>query len=339
MSPTTKSFSTTTTTTTTPTKVNRPRRSLLYIPGSSQKMLGKAPTCGADTVCLDLEDGVAFSAKQTARDNITQFFQESYQLFPPKQEVCIRVNPPSAGEGLYEKDIAMLLALPHPPHSIALPKIEYVSELVDIFNVIDQLEKKHAAVLNSAPIELIGMIETPQGIINLPELLNHSKKTNNHKYWTSIIFGGDDYANAAGSIRTESNHELAFPRGMVLLHAAAHGLGVIDIVCKEFKDLDRFAAESQESVEKGFIGRQNIHPSQIAVSNKVYSPSQDLTHWAVAVTKLYEVNEAKGVGAWTYKGAMIDMPTIKKAFNIKSRAEACGVDVAAIAAEIDVEKM
>eukprot|EP00461_Guttulinopsis_vulgaris_P004776 UN04778 len=200
------------------------------------------------------------SSKPDARKNIQQFLIDNFpQSFPANTEVCIRINPQSAPNGLYKQDIEWLLQLPIKPHAIALPKIETAQELEDIINVIKKMEAQQG---DGKTIELIGMTETPLGVVNLPQILEHGAKIdNNNQHLTALIFGGDDYANSIGAIRTDSNHEIDFARQMTLLHASVHGIGVIDIVCKEFKDLTKFREESKISTERGFIGSTKYSPN------------------------------------------------------------------------------
>jgi citrate lyase subunit beta-like protein len=300
--------------------IARPRRSLLYIPGSSQKMLSKGIASGADTICLDIEDGVAASAKGLARKQIKAWLDTEMTKAPENMEICVRINAVSAGD-VYNEDIEWLDTLDVVPHSIALPKMDSVHDFNTFLPILTKLEKKH-----KKNIELIGMIESPLAVINLPSILQESKSAdNNHHHLSALIFGGDDYSAASGCIRTETNHELDFPRAMVQMHASAHGIGVLDIVCKEFKDPSRFKKESLISAQQGYIGRQCIHPSQIQHANDIYQPSNELFEWSSGVLAEFDTQTKAGVGAFTYHDAMIDMPTIKRAENILIRAKACGM--------------
>lgn len=235
------------------TKVFRPRRSFTYVPGSSAKMLAKSPTMGADTVCLDLEDGVADNAKAAARDLIQQALA-TYNY--GNTERVVRINAMSTATGV--EDLADLLSRDVLPDGICIPKLETVEELTQADTMLSDVEKARGV----EPLAVIAIIESATALMNLKDITN-CKASHRLK---AVIFGGDDYAHTVGATRTASNHELSFARNWVLLHAASRDIQCIDIVMKNFKDEASLRRECQEAAEMGYTGKQIIHPAQVRVS-------------------------------------------------------------------------
>ncbi len=230
----------------------RPRRSFTYVPGSSAKMLAKSPNLGADTVCLDLEDGVADNAKNTARDLI----QEALTKYNyGNTERVIRINAMSTETGV--EDLQDLLSRPILPDGVCIPKLDTVEELTKADELMTIEEQKRGI----APLDVIAIIESPIALLNLRDIMN-SKASHRLK---AVIFGGDDYAHGVGATRTPSNHELSFGRNWVLLHAASRDIQCIDIVMKNFKDESSLRRECQEAAEMGYTGKQIIHPAQVCI--------------------------------------------------------------------------
>lgn len=195
-------------------------------------MLGKSPSTGADSVCLDLEDGVAVNAKEEARKYITKAIN-TYDY--GKTECLVRTNPISTELG--QADLEYFLRQERLPDGFVFPKLDTPADLEMIDVMLSQEESKRK--LN--PIPIVGLIETPTAMLNLREIL----KLRGASRLAAVIFGGDDYAAAAGATRTANNAELAFPRGYIHMCASAYGVQVIDIVQKNFKDTDALRRECE----------------------------------------------------------------------------------------------
>jgi len=301
----------------TSSKTFRPRRSFLYIPGSSEKMLAKAPGTGADTVCLDLEDAVSYNMKEEARKYITKAINSTDY---GNMEVIVRINPIATELGRRDLDY-FLEQSSLPMHGFCVPKLETVDELTYIHEKLSSCEKERGLPPLSKVV--IGLIETPVSMINLKDILASQGRSR----LGAVIFGGDDYANAVGATRTDSNEEIAFARNWVLLHAAAAGIQAIDIVHKDFKDTQGLIEECKLAAQRGYTGKQLIHPSQVAPANQYFAPDPKVVQWSKRVVEAAEQNEKEGRGAFAIDGIMIDAPTIKLARRQLARARACGMDV------------
>ena len=140
-----------------------------------------------------------------------------------------------------------------------------------------------------------------------------------------LIFGGDDYASTVGATRTRDGLELDFARNFTLLQASAYGVDCIDVVQIDYRDELQLRRESRESFELGYVGKQVIHPNQIDPAQEEYSPSPESVERAACVVKANEVQQSDGVGAFSYEGKMIDMPTVKQYENLLARAKLMGL--------------
>lgn len=290
----------------------RPRRSFLYMPINNDKFVKKATTLNVDTIVFDLEDAVAPNAKQQARGKIDNALNNT---FNPRSEIAIRINPVSSG--LAQDDLNAILSSNNIQtlNTICLPKVENPEEIKWLSSEITkQIGSK------GDEIEIIGMIETPNAVLDGYNICARSDDR-----LTGIVFGGDDYAAKINATRTSSNHEISFARNMTLLNAKSVGLDTIDIVNINFRDEDVFLVEAQQGFEMGFTGKQCIHPIQAELAQKAFSPSQKTIEWAVKVVQSFDNQTSKGIGAYELDGTMIDMPTVRQAQNIVTRAKACGL--------------
>ncbi|XP_056637510.1 citramalyl-CoA lyase, mitochondrial-like isoform X2 [Diorhabda sublineata] len=167
-------------------------------------------------------------------------------------------------------------------------------------------------------INLIIFLESAKAFINISEicktlvtLADKQKIIPN-----SLVFGSDDYCASIGATRTEDATEVLYARQKLVLYAKAYNFQAIDMVYIKFKDLEGLIRQSEQGRHMGFTGKQVIHPDQIEVVQKSFSPTLVQVEWAKGLLRAFEEHQIKGIGAFTYEGSMIDMPTIKQAQNI-----------------------
>ena len=289
----------------------RPRRSLLYVPGDSERKLANVLTLNADCVCLDIEDGVAVSQKAQARKLIPQFLEKYKRSV--KNELAVRVN--SFESSLTEEDTVAILNGSVLPDSIVLPKIESKDEIQRFSELVTRIKGANFR------IPIMFLVESPLGLINLREILETAVKLKSGVQMTGVIFGSDDYLARLGAVRTESRGELVYARQHIVTHAAAFGLQAIDIVHINFKDLDSLRVEGREGVEMGYTGKQIIHPTQIEVVHQIFTPSPQEVEWANGLLVAFEEHHSSGTGAFTYQGKMIDKPLFLQAQNVIAKAK------------------
>lgn len=281
------------------------RRALLYMPGDDRRKIEKATTLGVDCICMDLEDGTAFSRKSEARAVIAQAVKE---LDFGRAECCIRIN--SVGSGLERDDLAAALAAR--PDTIVVPKVESAEQVQWISGQIESYELAHGLPLGG--IRLLVGVETARGILNLKEIAASDKRLE------AIIFGGEDFAASVGATRTPEATELLYARLAVVTACAAFDLQAIDMVTIDFRNPDIVRAEAEFGAKLGFSGKQIIHPAQVEPVQTAFTPSEEAVAYARRVVETFEAHQGEGKGAYELDGKMVDLPLLKNAQKVLERA-------------------
>jgi citrate lyase beta subunit len=285
----------------------RARRALLYVPGDDMHKIQKATTLGVDCICLDLEDGVAYNRKSTARTTIAEAL-ETLDFAPA--EKLVRINP--VGSGLESADLNAVL--PGRPDGIVMPKVRNAEQVHWVCDQLTDFEKQMNWSLGA--IGLILLIETAHGVLNLTEIAGAESRLQ------ALIFGSEDLAGEIGAQRTSAGWEIFHARSLVLLHAAAHAIQAIDMVFIDFHDLDGLKAEALQGARLGFNGKQIIHPNQVEIVQAAFTPTNEAVEQARQLIAAYEEHQSAGRGAFALDGKMIDAPLIKSARNVLARARA-----------------
>ena len=289
----------------------RVRRALLYLQGFDTRKIAKAsshPTL--DCACLDMEDGVALSKKDDARQGILHALAN---VDFGRTERLVRINGFETGD-LAFRDLDAVLKSPVLPDGIVIPKVESASDVLVVSRELDALGDR------AYDIRIVCMVESAQSLLNLTSICTACPER-----MDAVIFGGDDYASNVGATRTKSGEEMEFARNYVLLHAAAHGVASIDMVQIDFHDHAQLIAESERSFRLGYAGKQVIHPAQIEPVQKAYSPTHEAISHAAAVVKAHEEHQNQGEGAFEFEGSMIDAPTVKQFELLLFRAQQMGL--------------
>jgi len=279
------------------------------MPGDDRRKIEKATKLGVDSICMDMEDGVATNRKSEAREVIAQAMKD---LDFGTTERCIRIN--SIGSGLEKRDLAAALATR--PDAIIVPKIETAEQVKWASKHIETFELSS----NSKPggIRLLIGVETAKGIMNLREIASADKRLE------AIIFGGEDFAASVGAVRTKEAVELLYARQATVTACAANDLQAIDIVFIDFKDNEGLRLEAEQGAGFGFSGKQIIHPNQVSAVQEAFTPSKDAIEYAKRVVESFEASQKEGKGAYALDGKMIDMPLLRNAQKVLDRARAAG---------------
>ena len=285
------------------------RRALLYMPGDDRRKIEKSTTLGIDSICMDMEDGVAANKKAEARAVIAQAMKE---LDFGNSERCIRIN--SIGSGLEKRDLVAALATN--PDSIVVPKIETAEQVKWVSEHIESYELSSNLKIGS--IRLLIGVETAKGILNLKEIAEADKRLE------AIIFGAEDYAASVGATRTKEGPEVLYARSAVVTACAANDLQAIDMVYIDFRDLEGLRLEAEQGAGLGFSGKQIIHPNQVVPVQEAFTPSDEAIEYARRVVASFEASQKEGKGAYALDGKMIDMPLLKNAQKVLDRARAAG---------------
>ena len=285
------------------------RRALLYMPGDDRRKIEKSVTLGVDSICMDMEDGVAANKKAEAREVIAHAMKD---LDFGTSERCIRIN--SIGSGLEKRDL--IAALATNPDSIVVPKIETAEQVKWVSEHIETYEL--SSKLNIGSIRLLVGVETAKGIMNIKEIAEADKRLE------AIIFGGEDFAASIGAVRTKDAVELLYARQVVIVACAANDLQAIDIVTIDYKDMEALKVEAQFGAGLGFSGKQIIHPNQVSAVQEAFTPSDESIAYARRIVETFETSQKEGKGAYALDGKMIDMPLLKNAQKVLARAQAAG---------------
>ncbi|KAL8994859.1 MAG: hypothetical protein Q9169_005280 [Polycauliona sp. 2 TL-2023] len=286
-------------------------------------MLEKSQGLTVDCIAYDLEDSVTPSKKVEARTNVYRLLQTRSATV---KENAVRIN--AVQTGLASDDLTEVLKAPS-LDTIVVPKVNSASDLEFVTDVIRHtLPERHAENPSQPPIKLLALIESAKAVTDLTSICGASP------YLSGLIFAAEDFALDLSLTRTPSLLEFLFARSAIATASRAYNLpSTIDLVCTSYK-----GAEAQQSLEDecvggrglGFNGKQCIHPSQVEVIQKAFTPSEDELSWAVRVTIADQKADQHGRGAWTLDGKMIDAPVVGKARSIVKKAEACGLDIASV---------
>ena len=266
-------------------------RSLLFVPATSEHLWEKASQRGADAVVIDLEDAIPIHRKDEAR----AMAPKAIQLLKNKGlEVVLRVN---SDPTLWQHDLVgmPLLSL----SAIMLPKVEN-KEQVEAFS------KTLAKLSGASPPPVAALLETPLGVLATAQIASHPSLC-------ALGFGAEDYS---GAIGVHPNAlALTWPAQQVITGAHAYGLqcwGMAGSIA-EMKDLEAFAKDVAYARGIGFTGSVCIHPNQVAIVNRGFSPSEKELEWACKVVEADQAAHAKGLGAVLLDGKMIDKPIVDRA--------------------------
>jgi citrate lyase subunit beta-like protein len=301
------------------------------VPSSSKKMLEKSFAMHADNVTYDLEDSVAPHMKSEARSNLRDILNK--QRPSGIKEMCVRIN--SVDTGLALDDLTEVLKGEY-LDAIMLPKCESAADLHFVTDVIRHLNPdRHPASTAAAgsggtrePIRIIALIESAKAVQNLSSICAASP------YLSGLVFAAEDFAKDMSLTRTPSLTEFLYARSAIATAARAAELpSTIDLVCTSYKGeagLKTLEDECLNGKGMGFNGKQCIHPSQVAVCHKAFSPGDKEVEWAARVAVADEKASKAGRGAWTLDGKMIDVPVVKKAHAVLKHAEVCEIDVGAV---------
>lgn len=273
-------------------------RTMIYIPGNDPSMIQDSDIYGADGIILDLEDSVSTSEKDAARDLVKNALSE---LKFKENTVGVRIN--SLKTNYWEKDIEEII--PAKPFFIRIPKIENSCEIIKVDKILSKIESQNKLEIGS--IRLIPMLETAIGIMNALDIANSSDRI------LGLSLGGEDLLADIGMKRTESGNVFDFIRAKVSLSASAAGVEAFDTIYPNINDLDGLKRETEYIKNLGFTGKSVIHPDQIKVIHKIFTPTQEEIEEAKQIILAAKKAEINSKGVSSINGKMIDKPVIKQA--------------------------
>lgn len=281
--------------------VTRPRRSVLYMPGSNARALEKARTLAADGLILDLEDAVAPDAKEEARRQVCEAVKAGGY---GGRELLVRVNGLSTPWG--QADVAAAASCG--AHAILIPKVESADTVRQVEAIM---------VANGAPADMAiwCMMETPRGILKAEEIAGASPRMG------GFVMGTSDLAKDLHCAHTPMRLPMITSLGLCLLAARAWNLAVLDGVYLDLNDDAGFEASCVQGLELGFDGKTLIHPKTIETANRVFAPSEKELAWSKTIIAAHAEAAAAGKGVVVVEGKLIENLHVENAKRIVALAD------------------
>ena len=280
----------------------RPRRSVLYMPGSNARALDKARTLPADGYILDLEDAVAPDAKIVARQQICEAVKAGGY---GQRELAIRVNSLATPWG--HDDI--VAASTSGGHAILIPKVESADTVRQVENIMNAA---------GAPDDMAiwCMMETPRGMLEAPAIAAASLRL------ACLVMGTSDLAKDLNCAHTRERLPMLTSLSLCLLAARANGLAILDGVYLDLNDDEGFEYACKQGVEFGFDGKTLIHPKTVAAANRIFAPSETAVAWSRKIIAAHAEATAQGKGVVVVDGKLIENLHVESARRLVKLAEA-----------------
>ena len=274
----------------------RPRRSVLYMPGSNARALEKARDLPADALIFDLEDAVAPDGKETARRQVCETLEAGGY---GARELIVRINGLTTPWG--EEDVRAMATAG--AHAVLVPKVENKQ-------IIDGVEGRLFSA--GAPDELAiwCMIETPRGVMRAEEIASASPRLG------ALVMGTSDLAKDLHCLHTPRREPFWTSLSWCILAARANGLAVLDGVHLDLSDDDGFAEACRQGREMGFDGKTLIHPKTLAGANAAYAPDSAEIEWSRRVIAVHDAAERDGKGVILLDGQLIENLHVEEARRI-----------------------
>jgi (3S)-malyl-CoA thioesterase len=285
-------------------------RSLLYIPGISERMILKARDSAADALIFDLEDGVAPNQKLEARATVVRLLNE---IDFGGKEIFVRINALATEWGLEDARAVVAVGAP----GLVIPKCESVE---DVTTVAPVMQSKYHKPIGGQSRRLLCMIETPRGVFASREIAESNELV------AGLMFGAADLSRDLGCVLSEDESEVLFARSHVLLAARAAGVAAYDSPHFAIEDLEWLRRRCQAARNLGYDGKTAIHPSHIETINEVFAPTAEQIAEAERVIEAMEAAQAEGLGAIRLDGKMIDQVHLSAARKVLEKARRQSAD-------------
>lgn len=288
-------------------------RSLLFVPGDSERKMLKAASSGADALILDLEDSVAPSRKTEARQMVASFLANAPRGSGAPR-LIVRVN--ALDTGLTDDDLSAIVS--GAPDAILLPKANSGADIQDLSARI-AVEEAEAGLPEGQVLVHALMTETAAGMLAAASFANKSARL------AALTWGAEDLAADIGASSNKDDQGrytdvFRLARSLTILAAAHSGVDAIDTVFTDFRDMAGLDAECRAAVRDGFSGKMAIHPDQVSVINNAFTPPAEDVERAVRILALFAA-AGPDAGVLSLDGKMIDKPHLRQAERVARRAD------------------
>jgi citrate lyase subunit beta/citryl-CoA lyase len=287
----------------------RPRRSVLYMPGSNTRALEKGRGLPADALILDLEDAVAPDAKAEARANVKAALEQGGY---GKREIVVRVNGLDTAWGA--EDIAALGG--SAADAILIPKVESAK-------MVQEVERLMVKAGARPAMGIMCMMETPLGVLRAEEIAGASPRL------TCLVMGTSDLVKDLNAKHTDTRLPVLTSLSLCVLAARAHGKAIVDGVHLDLNDEEGFKAHCRQGRELGMDGKTLIHPKTVAAANEAFAPSEAEVEQAKRIIDAHAEAAREGKGVVVLDGKLIENLHVEDA----QRTVALAESIAALEAE------
>jgi citrate lyase subunit beta/citryl-CoA lyase len=286
------------------------RRSMLFLPGNTPRMLINGAFLGADAIIFDLEDAVAPAEKDAARILVRNTMR---YMDLGGCEVIVRIN--SIDTGFWKADLDQIL--PEKPGLILLPKTGSAADVLEAGAYITELEDKLGFDRNT--VGLMPLIETALGVENAYAIASASDRV------AALFLGAEDLTADLRCQRTKAGREIEYARTRLVTAARAAGVDVYDTPFTDVNDDEGIEVDAALAKALGFTGKASISPRHVEAINRVFSPTQKEIDYAYEVMEAIRVAKEQGKGAIALYGKMIDAPIVARAEQTIAAAKEMGL--------------
>lgn len=273
---------------------------MTFVPGYMTKFLDKAIDFKSDALILDLEDSVPLKDKQKARENISNYLKDKKY----SQQIFIRVNPIDSGMLFDDLDAVLHDAT----DGIMFTKVIDEKDIIYFDKLLSQLENDKG--FPHGKFKICPLIETGSAMIKSYDIAIASDRVN------ALVLGGEDYLTDLDGLHKEHGISLLVPRSLVVMAARTAKIDAIDTPFLDINNIEGFEKEVKLARELGFSGTLIIHPTQIEIANRNFTPSEEEIDEAKKIIEAIELSKEKGLGVALLDGKLIGPPMEKRAQNI-----------------------
>lgn len=290
------------------------RRSMLFVPGDKPGTIRDAYIYKPDSIMFDLEDAIAITEKDSARFLLYNMIKELKSLYKEYNvETIVRINSLDTEFGILDIEAMVKAGI----DAIRIPKTDTANDVIEVEKHIERVERESGIEIGRTKI--IVAIESPLGALNALEISKSSNRL------IGLAIGGEDYVTNLKTTKSEDGIELLMGRALIVMAARASGIDAFDSVYSDIKNDDGFIKEAKKIKQMGFSGKSLIHPKQIELLHKVYTPTEKELQKSIRIINATKKALSEGKGVITLDGKMIDKPIIERAENIIALAKTAGI--------------
>lgn len=276
-------------------------RCLQFMPANNPAMILSSDILGADAIIFDLEDSVSIGNKDAAR-TLLKHSLNSIKFIHSR--VIVRINPMDSE--FFIEDLKYIFKNKNLIDAILLPKSS-LKDIVNFENILSKLELENNIKSN---MKILLLIESPRDLIDIKEILEKSTRA------IGICLGGEDYATNMGIKRNLSSKELEYARFVIATYAKAFDISSFDTPFTDIDNQEGLENDCKFAKSIGFSGKMSINPRHIDTVQQYFSPTKDEIMEAKSIVTEANIAKKQGLGVFSYKGKMIDLPVVSRAKNI-----------------------